>query len=294
MDNLGQVQKFKAIINLIFVLVMNNDKFIDVKGLIESKNPRLAKWLPGFVINYLKRILHQDEINAFIAEHKEVYNADFCKAVIDYFNITINIENIERIPKEGPIIIAMNHPLGGMDAMTLITALQGHREDLKFIVNDLLMNLHNLRDLFVGVNKHGKNEVSTRQQIMELFESDEAVCIFPAGLVSRKKNGLVRDLDWKKTFVTYSKKYNQPVIPIFIDGELSNFFYRLANFRKFLGIKVNIEMLYLANELFKQRDKTMTLTVGEPIWPKDVDLEMPERDLAQYYKSKVYELARKK
>lgn len=273
---------------------MSNDKFIDVKGLIESKNPRLAKWLPGFVINYLKKILHQDEINAFIAEHKEVYNADFCKAVIDYFNITINIENIERIPKEGPIIIAMNHPLGGMDAMTLITALQGHREDLKFIVNDLLMNLHNLRDLFVGVNKHGKNEVSTRQQIMELFESDEAVCIFPAGLVSRKKNGLVRDLDWKKTFVTYSKKYNQPVIPTFIDGELSNFFYRLANFRKFLGIKVNIEMLYLANELFKQRDKTMTLTVGEPIWPKDVDLEMPERDLAQYYKSKVYELARKK
>lgn len=273
---------------------MNKDKFIDVKGLIESKNPRLVKWLPGFVLNYLKRILHQDEINAFISEHKEVYNADFCEAVIDYFNITINVQNIEQIPKEGPIIIAMNHPLGGMDAITLITALKGHREDLKFIVNDLLMNLHNLRDLFVGVNKHGKNEVSTRQQIMELFESEEAVCIFPAGLVSRKKNGLVRDLDWKKTFVTYSKKYDQPVIPIFIDGELSNFFYRLANFRKAIGIKVNIEMLYLANELFKQRNKTMNLIVGQPIWPKDLDQSLSERDLAQFYKSKVYELARKK
>jgi putative hemolysin len=293
-DNLKCASKGKAYNNLIFAPCMSDDKFIDVKRLIQSKNPRLAKWLPGFVINYLKKILHQDEINEFLRVHKNVYNADFCKEVTDYFNITIDVENIEHIPKDGPVILAMNHPLGGMDAMALVTALKGHREDLKFIVNDLLMNLHNLRDLFVGVNKHGKNELSTRQQIMELFESSEAVCIFPAGLVSRKSNGLVRDLDWKKTFVTYSKKYDQPVIPIFINGELSNFFYRLANFRKFIGIKANIEMLYLANELFKQRNKTMKFVVGEPIWPKDVDQNMSERDLAQYYKSKVYELATKK
>jgi putative hemolysin len=293
-DNSDLIENLQEDNNLIFAGIMIEEKFIDVKRLIESKNPRLAKWLPGFLISYLKRILHQDEINEFISNHKDVYNADFCKAVIDYFNITINVQNIERIPKDGSVIIAMNHPLGGMDAMALVSALKGHREDLKFIVNDLLMNMHNLRDLFVGVNKHGKNEVSTRQQIMELFESDEAVCIFPAGLVSRKQNGLVRDLDWKKTFVTYSKKYNQPVIPIFIDGELSNFFYRLANFRKFIGINVNIEMLYLANELFKQRDKTMNLIVGEPILPADVDQQMSERDLAQYYKSKVYELTSKK
>lgn len=270
---------------------MNEDKFIDIKRLIASKSPKLAKWLPGFVVRYLKRILHENEINDFISSHKEVYNADFCRDVIDYFNIKIEVVGLENIPKEGSIVITMNHPLGGMDAMALVTALQGHREDLKFIVNDLLMNLKNLSDLFVGVNKHGKNELSTRQQIMELFESDEAVCIFPAGMVSRKIDGVVRDLDWKKTFVTYSKKYDQPVIPVFIDGELSNFFYRLANFRKAIGIKANIEMLYLADELFKQRNKTMTLTIGKPILPKDMDLNKSERDLAQEYKAKVYELS---
>lgn len=272
---------------------MEEPKFIDIRRLIESKSPKLAKLLPGFIINYLKRILHQDEINAFLVKNKEVYDAEFCKAVIDYFNIKIEIEGKENIPQFGPVIISMNHPLGGMDALAFVTAMKGHREDLRFIVNDLLMNLHNLKNLFVGVNKHGKNEASTRQQIQDLFESSEAVCIFPAGMVSRRIKGEVRDLDWKKTFITYSLKFNQPIVPVFIDGELSNFFYRLSNFRRAIGIKVNLEMLYLADELFKQRNKTMRFTIGEPIWPADLDLSLGERELAQVVKEKVYKLREK-
>jgi len=273
---------------------MGEDKFIDIKRLIKSKNPRLAKWLPGFVINYLKRILHEDEINAFLSKNKNVRNIDFCDAAVEYLNIKVEIIGIDNIPNKGPIVIAMNHPFGGMDALALISALRGQREDVKFIVNDLLMNLDNLKDLFVGVNKHGKNETSTRQQIYELFESDEAVCIFPAGLVSRKQKGLIRDLDWKKTFVTYAKKFDEPIIPVFIDGRLSNFFYGLSNFRKFIGIKANIEMLYLADELFKQRGKTITFIVGEPILPVNFDPMRSERDLAQDVKEIVYKLAEEK
>jgi 1-acyl-sn-glycerol-3-phosphate acyltransferase len=262
---------------------MSEEKFIDIKRLIKSKSPRLAKWLPGFVISYLKRILRQDEINDFLIKHKEDYNADFCTEVINYFNIQIEVKGIENIPKDGKVIIAMNHPLGGMDAIAFVSALQNHRTDLRFIVNDLLMNLTNLRGLFVGVNKHGKNEGSVRQQIHDVFESDEAVCIFPAGLVSRKINGQVRDLDWKKTFVTYSIRMDQPIIPVFIDGELSNFF----------GIKANIEMLYLSNELFKQKNKKMTFTIGKPILPSEFDINRSERDLAQDVKAMVYDLAKK-
>jgi 1-acyl-sn-glycerol-3-phosphate acyltransferase len=272
---------------------MEEPKLIDIQRLIESKSPTLIKWLPGFVINYLKRILHQDEINAFLIKNKAIYDADFCKAVIDYFNIKIEVDGLDHLPKEGPVIIAMNHPLGGMDALAFVTATKGHREDLRFIVNDLLMNLHNLKNLFVGVNKHGKNEVSTREQISDLFESSEAVCIFPAGLVSRRMKGKVRDLEWKKTFITYAIKFNQPIIPIFIEGELSNFFYRLSNFRKAIGIKANLEMLYLADELFKQRGKTIGFTIGKPIWPADLAFERSQRNMARLVKQKVYELGQK-
>ena len=244
---------------------MNTKKFIDVKGLIKSKSPRLAKWIPWFVIGYLRRILHEKEINKFIDENGHLYDDDFCQAVVDYFDIKTEIIGIENIPKTGPIIIAMNHPLGGMDAVAFIAALKEHRKDLRFIVNDLLMNLENMKNLFVGVNKHGKNAPSVRQQIKKVFESDHMVCIFPAGLVSRKIKGEISDLVWKKTFVQYARELNHKVVPIHIDGKLSNFFYRLSKFRRFLGIKANIEMLYLADEMFKQKGKKIRFNIEKPI-----------------------------
>lgn len=269
---------------------MKKEQFIDVERLIESKNKRILKWTPRFVLRYIKRIVHEKEINAFIAKHQHLKNAEWCRAVVNYMNITLDVKHIERIPKEGKIVLAMNHPLGGMDAMILVTALQGHREDLKFIVNDLLMSLENMNEMFVGVNKHGKNKASIREQITELFQSDQAVCIFPAGLVSRKSKGAIKDLVWKKTFVTYSKEYDRTIVPIYIDGKLSNFFYRLSRWRKFLGIKVNIEMLYLANELFKQKNAHMRFVVGEPIEKALLHSNEDDMEIAQEIKERVYAL----
>jgi putative hemolysin len=269
---------------------LSSKNFIDVKQLIASKNPKLAKWLPGFIIRYLERILHQKEINDFIKENGHLYDQDFCDAVMRYFSIKTVIVNKERIPETGPVILAMNHPLGGMDAIALISGLKDRRKDLKFIVNDLLMNLTNLKNMFVGVNKHGKNDGSVRQTIQTTFESENAVCIFPAGLVSRKVDGKVQDLVWKKTFVTYAKSLDRTIIPIHIEGELSNFFYRLANLRKAVGIKANIEMLYLSNELFKQYHKTITFTVGEPIKLSEFGVGMNEFQLSEAIRQVVHNL----
>lgn len=268
---------------------MKDEKFIDVERIIASKNPKVLKWTPGFVVRYLKRILHQQEINDFLARHKGKKNIAFCEAVLDEFNIEVDLRHPERIPEKGKIVIAMNHPLGGMDAMILIAALKDRRRDLRFIVNDILMNLDNLSELFVGVNKHGKNDLSLREQMNALFESDQAICIFPAGLVSRKQKGVVKDLTWKKTFVTQARKHGQQIVPLYIDGKLSNFFYRLANFRKKIGIKANIEMLYLSDELFKQKNLTMRFVVGEPVSVSDFGTKN-DRAIAQEIREMVYEL----
>jgi putative hemolysin len=269
---------------------MDEKKFIDVENLIASKNPKLLRRLPRFVIKYLKRILHQNEINSFISKNKTKKNSDWCDAVVEYMNISITVKNIEKIPENGKIVLAMNHPLGGMDAMILISALKDRRSDLQFIVNDLLMNLESMSDMFVGVDKHGKNKGSLKDQITKLFSSDKAVCIFPAGLVSRKIGNEVKDLVWKKTFVTYSKKHDRTIIPIYIDGKLSNFFYRLSKFRKFIGIKANIEMLYLSNELFKQKNRRMSFVVGDPISESLLNSSKNDAIIAEKIKEKVYEL----
>ena len=174
---------------------MQTKDFIDLEALIESKNPRLLKWLPRFVVNFLKNKLHQDEINAFIAQSGHLTDHEFCAAIIDYFDFTIDINGLENIPREGGAILTLNHPLGGMDAVALISGLKDYRRDLKFIVNDLLLNIPFLKNMFVGVNKFGKNKTSVREQINAAFSADHALCIFPAGKVSRKIKGNVEDLE---------------------------------------------------------------------------------------------------
>jgi putative hemolysin len=269
---------------------MSTEDFINVRKLIASKNPRLLKWLPGFIIHYLERILHQEEINAFLRNNRDLVNEDFCKGVLDEIGVSFSIEGIERIPKEGKCVLVMNHPLGGMDAMVLVDALRDHRTDLKFIVNDLLLNLEPLKDIFVSVNKHGKTSARSFEQINQLFASDQCVCIFPAGLVSRKRKGLIRDLTWRKTFVRQSKVNDQVIVPIHIDGRLSNFFYRLSNFRAFLGIKANIEMLYLADELFRQKGHHVKITVGKPVQASSLDNSKNDQEWAEWFRQEVYKL----
>ncbi|MBI3233165.1 MAG: 1-acyl-sn-glycerol-3-phosphate acyltransferase [Bacteroidetes bacterium] len=271
----------------------NSDKFIDIYQLFKDKNPAALKWIPKFVINYLKRIIHQDDMNKFMIDHKSDNAFDFCAGVIKEFGITVKVQGLENIPTSGGGILIANHPLGGFDAVALVPELGKIRKDIKYIVNDLLLNFHQLREIFTGVNKHGKNANQSIQQVDELFASDKLICLFPAGLVSRKIDGKIMDLEWKKTFITRSKKYQKDVIPVYIDGGMSNFFYRLSNIRKKIGLKANIEMLYLANEMYKQKGKTVTIIIGEPVSHSYFTKEFSDQEWAQKMKETVYKLKNK-
>ena len=265
-------------------------KFVDVEEIIADKNANLLKRLPRFVLSYLKKILHQDEVNQIIYENTELKNEEFCKEIVNRFNLKLHVFGEGNIPQNGGVIFVVNHPLGGMDAMALVDIMSRYRKDIKFIVNDVLLTLENLKGLFVGVNKYGKNAKDSLRDLDQLFASDQAIFIFPAGLVSRQVDGEVRDLDWKKTFVTQAKKYNKTVVPVLLDGRLSPFFYRLAKWRIFFGIKANIEMLYLVNELFKQRGKEISVTFGKPILSDVFTQEKTDKQWAAWVREKVYKL----
>lgn len=267
-------------------------KFIDVEAVIRDKNPALLKWLPGFILSYIKKILHQDDINQFIDAHKHLYGYDFCDAIIKYWEIKVEAQGLENVPKVGGAVFASNHPLGGMDAIALVHALSNHRKDIKFIVNDILMQIENLKGMFVGINKIRTSASTPLNEVHELFETDQAIFIFPAGLVSRKKKGKIEDPEWRKTFVTRSRLGDKMVVPVYLEGKLSNFFYNLANLRTSLGIKANIEMFYLVHELYKQRGRTIRITFGEPIKGSSFDKTHTDKEWAQIVKKKVYELSR--
>jgi 1-acyl-sn-glycerol-3-phosphate acyltransferase len=240
-------------------------KLIDVEEVLKAKNPRLYAFLPRFLLSYLKRIIHQEEINVFLKKNKEKKDIDFAFSVLSFLNASVIPIGLDNLPQTGGCIIVSNHPIGSLDGMALISVVAKKRRDIKFLVNDILMNVTNMNGIFVPVNKHGKNTQQALREMESLYASGQVLMSFPAGLVSRKQNGKIEDLEWKKSFIRKAKQHEQAIIPVYISGRNSDFFYRLGKIRKFLGIKANIEMLYLADETFKQRDKTITLIFGEPI-----------------------------
>ncbi|MFT5723905.1 MAG: putative hemolysin [Bacteroidia bacterium] len=265
-------------------------KFVDVERIIASKNEKLLKRLPRFIISYLKRILHQEEINQIIHENRDLHNEAFCNEIVERFKLKLHSDGADNIPKDGGAIFVVNHPLGGMDAMALVSEFTRYRKDIRFIVNDILLTLENLKGLFVGVNKHGSNVKDSMKDVDRLFASDHAIFVFPAGLVSRKIGDDVIDLDWKKAFVTQAVKYNKSVIPVYLEGELSPFFYRLSKIRQWFRIKLNLEMLFLVNELFKQKNKTIRITFGKAIPATNFDKSKTHRQWASWVKGEVYKL----
>lgn len=244
----------------------NPEKFVDTAKAIGSKNPRLLKLLPGFLLRYIRRVIHEDELNDAISRNHNRFEHDFVDAAMEEFGVHIKVVGEENIPKTGGVIIAANHPLGALDGIAFMKVVGRYRKDIRFLVNDLLMALKNFGPLFVPVNKHGRNSQEYVDRIEKIYSSDECVLVFPAGLVSRRqKGGVIEDLEWKRSFINKAVTNRKNIVPVYIDGRNSDFFYNLAYWRKKLGIKANIEMFYLVDEMYNQKGKTLTFTIGKPV-----------------------------
>ena len=268
-----------------------SEDFIDLKRIIGNKNPNLLRIIPSFIFNYLNRVIHIKELNAAIYRNRDKTGIDFATEILKEFGVNIQINGLEKISKSGRYILVSNHPLGGLDGMALISRIGNYRNDILFPVNDLLMNLPQLKPIFIPINKHGKNTDNIKI-LDSAFASDSMILYFPAGLVSRKqKNGIIKDLDWKKTFIYKAKQYQRDIIPVYIDGKNSDFFYNLANIRKKIGLKANIEMLYLVDEMYKQKNKTINITIGEPISYQTFNKNNTDNQWAERVKNLVYHLS---
>jgi putative hemolysin len=263
---------------------------INVEKVLYSKNPALKKVVPKFIVNYLKRIVHQDDINEFLRECGHLRDADMVGAFLSKFEIKFKVSGTENIPEKGRCIFVSNHPLGGLDGLVFIYELSKHFPDIKFPVNDILTNIENLSGILLPVNKHGSQGKEAARMIEDAYASDSQILYFPAGLCSRKKRGVIKDLIWHKSFISKAIQHKRDVVPAYFSGRNSNFFYNLANIRKFLGIKGNIEMLYLADEMFKQKGKEISLTFGKPIPWQTFDKSRSAPEWADWVKSKSYEL----
>ena len=270
----------------------NKDLKIDINAIIASKSERLAKCAPKFVINWLKKIIHQDELNQILEYSNGTIDVEFADKVLEWLNVKSNVKFTDResLDPNKKYIFVSNHPLGGLDGLTLISLFGKTAGKIKFVVNDILMNIIPMRNIFVPVNKHGRMGKDYGQMIHNAYASDSHILYFPAGLCSRLIDGQITDLEWKKNFIKQARKYNRDIVPIHFGGQNSKFFYRLAKIRKALGIKFNIEMIFLPDEMFKQKNSIFEVTIGKPIPIDSIDSSKTLDEWCLEIRSKCYGL----
>jgi putative hemolysin len=269
-----------------------NQELINLDKVIREKSPGLYRQIPRCCIAYLRRKIHQDELNDILTRYANRDGVDFMTAVVDYFGLHLQVRGLDKIDRDGRYVFASNHPLGGLDGICL-SAVIGKRFDkkIKYIVNDLLLHIKNLRSIFVPVNKYGMQSRNSIQLKNEAFSSDNQVITFPAGLCSRKKNGKIRDMEWKRTFILKAIETKRDIVPVHFEAHNSNFFYTVATIRKRLGIKFNIELVFLPDEMFKNKNKTFIITLGNPVPWQSFDESKTALEWANDVKEKVYAMS---
>ncbi|MGN1376294.1 MAG: glycerol acyltransferase [Prevotella sp.] len=271
-----------------------SEKTIDISNILADKMGAKVKFVPKFLVSWLEKIVHQNEVNEFLWESRGLTGVEWLEECVSYLDMTLDVAGKENLPKkdDGKLYtFVSNHPLGGIDGVAL-GAIIGRFYDgrFRYLVNDILMNLPGLAPLCIPINKTGSQSRNFPAIVNAGFNSDNHILMFPAGLCSRRTNGVVKDLAWTKTFITKSVETHRDIVPIHFGGRNSDFFYNLANLSKKIGIKFNIAMLFLVDEMYKNTHNTFRITIGKPISWQTFDKTKTSKEWAQFVQKKVYEL----
>ena len=270
------------------------EKTIDIDKILASKMGNKVKFVPKFLVRWLKHIIHEDEVNRFLWESRDKSGTEWLTECVRYLDMDLRIEGLENLPdkNDGKLYtFVSNHPLGGQDGVALGSIIGKHYDgNFRYLVNDLLLNLPGLAPVSIGINKTGKQSRDFPRMVEAGFQSNNHMLMFPAGLNSRKINGVIHDLPWKKTFITKSVEYKRDVVPIYFSGRNSERFYRIANWQKKLGLKINIAMLFLVDEMYRNVHKSFTVKIGKPIPWQTFDKSKTPVEWAKFVEDKVYEL----
>lgn len=263
---------------------------VDIGQVIASKRPADKKGLPKFLIRLIEKIIHQDELNQALDDLAGKEGVEFATGALEWINVRCRIHGGEQLDPKKRYIFVCNHPLGGLDGIILISTFGQRFPEIRFVVNDLLMFIAPLRNLFIPVNKFGKMKQDYAEQIQQAFDSDAQILYFPAGLCSRLIGKEIKDLEWKKTFVTKARESQRDIVPLYFDGKNSRWFYRIEKWRSRLGIRFNIGMVLLPHEMFNKRDKSFDLYIGQPFAHEQLTTERNLKEWVTYFRNQTYAL----
>lgn len=263
-------------------------KYIDLENIIKNSDSEFLKKFPSFVIKLLAKIIRQKEVNEIIDKYSEYYGTDFLKKVFEEFNLKVSAEGLENLPEKGKCFFVSNHPFGFIDGLVMTNIVINKYGRLKAIGNDVYNMIPNLEPVIAVVNVFGKNPRDYFIALDEIYKSDIPMTNFPSGEVSRVYKGKIQDCEWQKSFITKTVSCNRSIVPMFFFGRNSILFYAFGVLRKFFGIKLNLELVLLPNELFRKKNKTIRVKIGKPIPPETFDRSKSNHEWAQWVREQVY------
>ena len=235
--------------------------------LIKERNPWLLKdsFLSKTIYTLLKKYLRYDE-TIFVGDHIQSMTGEeaFNWLGSEYTNNS-SIEGLENIPKDGKFLIVSNHPMGAADAIALYYKIYPVRNDLFFFANELFVYLlGSFQDLLAPVIWNKEKEIHlaskvTIERLSVFFGEERPGIIFPSGRLSKLTFFGLWDRSWEKTPIALARKYDFPLIPVYVEGRNSWFFYFSSYINKQLR---DVSQL---NELFNKRDKKISIKIGKPV-----------------------------
>ena len=263
-------------------------KYIDIEKSVRESNSKLLRGLPSFAVSLIIWIVRQNEMNRILNKHSEVIGVPFLKAMIEEFNLKIEVDGLENLPDDSRCVFVSNHPFGVVDGLVLTSIIANKYGNFKALGNDAFMLIPNLRPLIAEINVFGRNSKQQVVALDEFYSSNVPITHFPAGEVSRIYHGKIQDCEWQKSFITKAVQKKRTVVPIFFEGRNSRFFYFLFIFRRMFGVKLNFELMLLPREMFKKKNKTIRVKIGKPIPYQTFDSSKTQYEWAQWVKQEVY------
>ena len=216
----------------------------------------------------LDRALGIAKMNTLYQQHnmQGLSKEAFADKLIDLLQLKISgiAELQQKIPKTGPLVIASNHPFGGIEGVILARVISQVRPDLKVLANKSLGIFRELSDYFIFTNplsaKDPLNSPSLRSCIKHV-SSQGALLLFPAGRVSyyQADKRIISEHKWNKIVGHLVNIKNCQYVPIFVSGTNSKWFYRFGR------VYYRLRMLMLARELLNKKGANILLNAGYPI-----------------------------
>jgi putative hemolysin len=265
-------------------------KYINITAIVKENDSGKLKSLPGFIIKWIEKIIRQDEMNQILTKYSDYQGLDILTKIIEELNIKIEVEGKENLPENSRCFFLSNHPFGFIDGLVLTKIVGDKYHVLKSIGNEVFMYVPHLRPFIAAVNVFGKNPKENITALEKIYDSDIAITHFPAGEVSRIYHGKIQDCQWHKSFITKAVNYKRNIVPFYIYGRNSRFFYFISLVRRILRIKTDIELILLPREMFRKKNKTIKIKVGKPIPYEKFDRSFTHWEWADKVRGYVYDM----